>query len=128
MVELTNENLLKDKQKLTRPCKILRFFGVMILMTRFKFGKRESMWSSKMTSKYIPAPKFGITGIARSRFRELRSAMRFSQHGDDTTYVIFAASMESCAGFRGCYCSKTDMNVLQGFGGDSHLMCRTATK
>jgi hypothetical protein len=84
IVELTNEILLKDKQKLTRPCEILRFFGVMILMTRFKFGKRESLWSSKMTSKYIPAPEFGITGITRSRFRELRSAIRFSQQGDDT--------------------------------------------
>jgi hypothetical protein len=46
MVELTNDNLLKAKQKLTGPFEILRFFCVMILMTRFKIGKRESLWSS----------------------------------------------------------------------------------
>jgi hypothetical protein len=84
MVELTYENLLKAKQKLTRPSELLMFFGVMVLMTRFKFGKRESIWSSARTSKYIPAPEFGINGITRSRFRELMSAIRFSQQGDDT--------------------------------------------
>jgi hypothetical protein len=84
MVELTNENLLKAKQRLTRPSEILRFFGLMILMTRFKFGKRESLWSSTQVSKFIPSPDFGITGITRARFRELRFAIRFSEQGDNT--------------------------------------------
>jgi Transposase IS4 len=83
-VELTNENDLNAKQKLTRPSEILRVFGVIFLITRFRFGKRETLWSSTRMSTYIPAPDFGITGITRARFRELRSAIRFSQQGDDT--------------------------------------------
>jgi Transposase IS4 len=83
-VELTNENMLNAKQKLTRPSEILRVFGVIFLITIFRFGKMDTLRSSTRMSTCIPAPDFGITGITRARFRELRSAIRFSQQGDDT--------------------------------------------
>jgi hypothetical protein len=84
IVELTSENLRKKSQRPTRCSEVLKFFGVMILMTRFEFSKRDSLWSSRRPSKFIPAADLGITGMSRTRFRELRSAIRFSEQGDET--------------------------------------------
>jgi hypothetical protein len=84
IVELTNENLQKSSQRPTRPSEILKVFGTMVLMTRFQFGKRDLLSSSKRPSTFIPAADFGITGMSRTRFRELRAAILFSEQGDET--------------------------------------------
>jgi Transposase IS4 len=55
------------------PIEILHFFfGLLILITCFKFGERASLWSPQSRCKYIPTPNLGErTGMARDRFTAL---------------------------------------------------------
>ena len=53
--------------------KALRFQGVVMLVTRFEFGKRDELWST-MGSKYMPAVEFGKTVMGRDRFKEIFSS------------------------------------------------------
>ena len=47
---------------------MIKWFGIIILATRFEFGYRASLWSTFYKSKYSSAPYFGITGMNRRRF------------------------------------------------------------
>eukprot|EP00978_Attheya_sp_CCMP212_P040002 scaffold213861_cov86-Attheya_sp.AAC.1 len=54
---LTSEQLIKDDgKKSTSKGEMLKFFGVCILITRFEFSPRASLWSTTAPSKYFPAP------------------------------------------------------------------------
>ena len=68
MIRLTNTNLQKARQKELTKGELVRFFGVLINATRFKFGARRDLWSNTAPTKYIPAPSFGKTGMTRARF------------------------------------------------------------
>jgi hypothetical protein len=59
---------------------MLRFFGVVILATKFEFHYRRSLcWATTAaTSKYIPAPLFGRTNLSRNRIDDLWQCIRFS--------------------------------------------------
>ncbi|KAG7352288.1 transposase IS4 [Nitzschia inconspicua] len=60
---------------------LLKFFGVIILCTKFEFGNRASLWSlwSRTAKlKYIPAPCFGGTSMSRTRFDLVFRCLRFS--------------------------------------------------
>eukprot|EP00978_Attheya_sp_CCMP212_P020223 scaffold57618_cov57-Attheya_sp.AAC.1 len=76
---LTSEELIKDKKKPTAKGEILKFFGMLILITRFKFSRRSSLWSNVAPSKYIPAPALGKTGMSRQRFDHIMKNIRFSK-------------------------------------------------
>jgi Transposase IS4 len=67
------------KEALTTPGEILRWFGVCILMTRYEFGDRASLWSKVPPTKYIQAPDFGAkTRMSRDRFDFLMRNMSWS--------------------------------------------------
>ena len=68
------------RKNYTTAGEIVKFFGVMLLVTRFEFGSRASLWSNVTTNKYIPAPSFGITGMPRKQFDNLWMCIRFSEH------------------------------------------------
>jgi hypothetical protein len=76
---LTSEQLIKDNKKPTTKGEILKFFGMLILITRFEFSNRSSLWSNVAPSKYIPAPALGKTGMSRHRFDHLMKHIRFSR-------------------------------------------------
>ncbi|KAG7343000.1 transposase IS4 [Nitzschia inconspicua] len=57
---------------------LLKFFGVIILCTKFEFGNRASLWSRTAKFKYIPAPCFGGTRMSRTRFDLLFRCLRCS--------------------------------------------------
>ena len=58
---------------------ILQFFGVMILITRFKFGMCGSLWSPNPLTKYVPAPAIGeMTLMSKNRFKDLFHCLHFS--------------------------------------------------
>ena len=77
-VRLTNIQL-EDKSGLnTTPGEILKWIGVLILLTRYEFGSRRKLWSTTSSSKYIPAPAFGKTGMSRNRFDTLWANVRWS--------------------------------------------------
>lgn len=75
----TNEQLeLRNKRRTTKQ-EILKFFGVIILTTKYEFSSRSSLWSTTAPSKFEEAPSFGSkTGMGRVRFDELWQSIRFS--------------------------------------------------
>ena len=72
MVSQTNEKLsAADKGQLTTG-ELLKWLGITLLMTRFEFGERASLWNTESTCKYIAAPAFGEkTGMSRDRYTEI---------------------------------------------------------
>jgi hypothetical protein len=58
MVERTNLVLTGLGEPKTTKGEVLKWFGVLILMTRFEFGERSSLWTDS-NCKYIPSPRFG---------------------------------------------------------------------
>ena len=63
ILQLTNNELAMARKTYTTAGEIVKFFGVMLLVTRFEFGSRASLWSNVTTNKYIPAPSFSLTGM-----------------------------------------------------------------
>lgn len=84
MVLHTNEVLEAKHKKLTTIGEILKWFGVVLLATRYEFGSRRDLWSTTPTSKYMPAPCFGEkTGMSRDRFDLLWNNMVWSKQPTD---------------------------------------------
>lgn len=84
MVRETSRSLQKASMKTFSTGELLKFIGVLILITRFDFGKRAGLWASKRDSKYIPAAHIGKTGHPRMHFDALLSHFSFSWHPDQT--------------------------------------------
>ncbi|KAI2492991.1 Transposase IS4 [Fragilaria crotonensis] len=78
IVRLTSRQLEMLSKPTTTKGEVLRFFGVVILATKFEFDDRRSLWATTATSKYIPAPLFGKTNLSRNRFDDLWRCIRFS--------------------------------------------------
>ena len=74
--QLTNTQLAKFYQKEKNRQEILKFFDILVLMTRFEFGLRASLWSTFSPSKYVPAAHFGKRGMFRTRFDFLFCCIR----------------------------------------------------
>ena len=89
ILQLTNNELAMARKNYTTAGEIVKFFGVMLLVTWFEFGSRASLWSNVTTNKYIPAPSFGLTGMPWKRFDDLWMCIRFSEqppnHPSDMT-------------------------------------------
>ena len=67
---------IKHKREMNKP-EFYKLLGIIILLTRFEFTTRSSLWSHAPISKYIPSPKLGVTnGMSRLQFDELWSALR----------------------------------------------------
>jgi hypothetical protein len=80
IVTLTLENLLLKMKRVTTHGEVLKFFGVLILLvTRFEFSVRTSLWSNTAPSKYQPASSFGKTGMPRHCFDSIMSVIHFSR-------------------------------------------------
>ena len=78
ILQLTNNELAMARKSYTTAGEIVKFFGVMLLVTWFEFGSRASLWSNMSTNEYIPAPLFGLTGMPRKWFDDLWMCIRFS--------------------------------------------------
>lgn len=66
---LTSINLPKDHKREVIVREILKFFGVLILGTRYEFTTRRELWSTTPRTKYLCAPAIGNrTGMSRIRF------------------------------------------------------------
>jgi hypothetical protein len=64
MITLTNAKLgAKGEQDLTRG-ELFKFFGILILATRFEFGSRRELWSTVPLMCYQPACAFGNIGMS----------------------------------------------------------------
>ena len=79
ILQLTNNELAMARKNYTTAGEIVKFLRVMLLVTRFEFGSRASLWSNVTTNKYIPAPSFGLTGMPWKRFDDLWMCIQFSE-------------------------------------------------
>ena len=79
ILQLTNNELAMARKNYTTAGEIVKFFGVMLLVTWFEFGSWASLWSNVTTNKYIPAPSFGLTGMPWKRFDDLWMCIRLSE-------------------------------------------------
>ena len=61
---------------------MIKWFGIIILATRFEFGDRSSLWSSVFQSKYRSDPAFGKTGMNSHRFDMLWRHVLWSHQPD----------------------------------------------
>jgi Transposase IS4 len=72
MVEETSEKLQDHGYATTTVGELLKWFGVTILITRFEFGDRASLWSTVGDCKYMSAANLGgRTGMSRNRYDTL---------------------------------------------------------
>jgi hypothetical protein len=78
IVILTNEGLRQNELEPISIGELLKYFGILVLMTRFEFGPRRDLWTTTSSNKYIPAPCFGETGMSRRRFDNISEHIRFS--------------------------------------------------
>ena len=78
ILQLTTNDLAMARKNYTTAGEIVKFFGVMLLVTQFEFGSRASLGSNTSTNKYIPAPSFGLTGMPQKWFDDLWMCIRFS--------------------------------------------------
>jgi hypothetical protein len=79
MVRLTNIELTQDGKRETSAGEILKYMGIIVLMTQFEFSERAELWSKNAPSKYKLAPAFGRTGMSRNRFDDLHKSVRWSE-------------------------------------------------
>ena len=68
MTLYTSQQLVKHGDKGTTKEEIIKWFGIIILATRFEFGDRASLWYTVFQSKYRYDPAFGKTRMNRHWF------------------------------------------------------------
>ena len=78
MVEETNKVLRQNCKPVTSMGEVLKWLGVTLLITRWEFGDRASLWAETTNRKYLPAPNFGKTGMSRHRYDDLLRYMVWS--------------------------------------------------
>lgn len=78
IVNLTNIQLKEAMEKPTTIGEIVKFLGLILLITRFEFNSRSDLWCKKPWAKYVPAPDLGRTGMSRKRFDILWRYIRWS--------------------------------------------------
>jgi Transposase IS4 len=71
IVTYTNRELEDLKKRRTTKSEILKFFGFVVLCTKYEFSSRASLWSETAPTKYEKAAAFGRFGMARMRFDDL---------------------------------------------------------
>jgi hypothetical protein len=76
---LTNIKLCSTNLGNTTKSEILKFFGILIFITRYEFNNRSDLWSETGSSKYETPTQLGRkTGMSHNRFDNVWTAIRFS--------------------------------------------------
>ena len=104
MEERTNDVLGPLTLPSTEPTtvgEILKFFGILLLITRFEFGSRASLWATTGFTRLVPAPNFGrTTGMSRQRFRYVASALSLERTACDPSCYDVSRRVEMEASTR----------------------------
>ena len=61
----------------------MKFLGIILLITRTKVKKRQELWATQATFKYIPAMNLGRTGLSQHRYDQLWKAVRWSDQPEE---------------------------------------------
>ena len=78
MEEMNLQLEQKNRAPITR-MELLKFFGILILATRFEFTSRHSLWATTPVSRYEQAPQFGKLRMSRDRFDAIWNRIRFGR-------------------------------------------------
>jgi len=79
MLNNLNSSLVANDKKPSAIGELLKWFGVLMLMTRFECGDHSSLWSDQTTCKCMPPPCFGKTGMSRNRFHDMFKCLKWSE-------------------------------------------------
>ena len=83
MLRETNLQLQKQHHTQLSKQELLKFFGVLLLISKFEFTDRRSLWATVPPSKYEIAPDFGRTGMTRHRFDLIWQHIRFGEQPEE---------------------------------------------
>ena len=86
IVQNTNKKLCSSCIRPTTAGELLKFFGVLILMTRFTFGPRRELWRRDSKHRYVPPAHFGRF-MAMQRFEDLHRRISFCTSSAKRTYI-----------------------------------------
>ena len=76
MVKWTSEELQEKGKRGVSIGELLKFIGVLVLGTRYQFGKRRELWAVQAKNRLQSAPCFGTkTGMPRNRFEDIWSSL-----------------------------------------------------
>ena len=80
IIALTNVRLeAKGHENITKG-ELVKFFGIIILGSRYEFGSRRDLWATNSVSRFVDAPKYGSRiGIRQGRFDAIWSCIQFSE-------------------------------------------------
>ncbi len=67
MLTLTNMELVKKRKVATTEGELIKFFGILVLMTRLRCWNRDELWYPKDTYKYQPSFNMADTGMSKYR-------------------------------------------------------------
>lgn len=77
IAEATSARLVRKAHKPTTVAEILRFFGVLVLMTRTEFSDRRSLWGGKGHNSRVQQVDLS-PDISRHRFEEIAAHISYS--------------------------------------------------
>jgi Transposase IS4 len=89
IIALTNKKLCEDDQQEMEMGELLKFFGVLILITQFEFNSQRDLWKPVSDNKFIPSPDsyFASTSAAMQlyskQFRCDLCSQSLPQHNQD---------------------------------------------
>jgi Transposase IS4 len=63
MVLLTSKVLEENKKRPTTAGEVLKVIGILILGTRFEFGKRHELWSTTGRNRLLDGANFRVCGL-----------------------------------------------------------------
>ena len=80
MTERTSQVLQRENLQGTSTGEVLKFLGILLIITRFEFGTRASLWSTTARNRFMPPTNLGhTTGMPRERFDHLWRYMVWSE-------------------------------------------------
>ena len=77
MIDLTNNELRKKRRAvpLITEGEMLKFFGILVLMTPVRCRDQKNLWGTRSKYKYQPTVDFGETRMTRHRWDDILSAI-----------------------------------------------------
>ena len=79
MIDLTNLNVAKEGLEPTTLGELVKFIGILVMMTRVKVRVRRDLWNTSARSRYLPAYNFGSMEMSRHRWEQLWKHIRWSE-------------------------------------------------
>lgn len=77
IVGLTNERIERNGDRLMMLAEIMKFFGMLVLMTKYSVGNKKDLWKAASATKYRLIVSFGRF-ISRHVYEKFCTTSKFS--------------------------------------------------